>query len=203
MLILALGLRRMQQDRARFDRYYYHTNAFFSEILRSGNFSSTVKETTAYDALYWVPGRWRPHVWASFVQLERAIPLGRFVVLALLLLWILSWRDVSPAVFSACLILFIVVKNLSILAFTRNDLAPPPLNKFMQSNFNWGITRGFVNLKWTLPLIVGLLPVGWLDSEFSFASVWKWALFDSLCAFIFAMGVTYGTAYRTRNAFSG
>ena len=203
VLILALGLRRMYQDRSVFDRYYYHTNAFFSEILRSGSFSSTVKETTAYDALYWVPIRWRAHVWASFVQLERAIPLGRFVVLAILILWILSWRNVTPAVFSACLMLFVVAKNLSILGFTRHDLAPPQMNQFMQSSFNWGITRGFVNLKWTLPLIVGLLPVGWLDTDFSFAALWKWALIDSLCAFIFAMGVTYGTAYRTRNAFSG
>ena len=203
VLLIAWSLNKTRQDQGVFDQNYYHTNAFFGELLRSGNFTSTVKETTPYEALYWVPHRWRPHVWASLVQLERAVPLGRFVVLALLLLWILAWRDVSQPVFSACLVLFVVAKNLSILAFTRVDLASPLLNQKMQSLFHWAITRGFVNLKWTLPLIVGLLPIGWLDSEFPFSAIGKWALIDSLCAFLFAMGVTYGTANRTRNAFSG
>lgn len=203
LIMLAWSGRKLYQLRIHFDRYYYHTNAFYGEMLRSGSFLSTVKETTPFEALYWVPSRWRPHVWASFVQLERAVPIGRFVVLSILLIWILAWSDVSQPVLSACLLLLIVAKNLSILVFRRGDLAAPLLTHSMQSYFHWSITRGFVNLKWTLPLSVSLLPVAWLDSEFHFSSLGLWTLADIFCSFIFAFCITYGTTYRERPVLSG
>ena len=199
LLMLCWTLRKLHQVRPHFDRYYYHTNAFYGEVLRTGSFTSNVKETTPYQGLYWVPTRWRPHTWASLVQIERVVPIGRFIVFAISFLWILSWRDAAPETVSTYLLLVIAGKNLSILAFNRRDLAAPLLTQFMQSPLNWSITRGFVNLKWTLSLAVGLLPLIWLDSSFSLQAGLFWVSVDILCSFIFAFFITYGSK---RNAFA-
>lgn len=202
LLMLIWSLRKLRVLRKDFDRFYYHTNAFYSEFLRTGSFTSQVKETTPYGGLYWVPSRWRPHTWASLVQLERALPIGRFVVVAIVFLWILSWRNASPATLTAYLALLIVGKNLSVLVFSRPILAAPLLTRVMQSTFHWGMTRGFVNLKWSLSLAVGFLPMIWLDTALDWQTASLWVLADILCSFIFAFCITYGTAKRERNAFA-
>ena len=199
LLMLGWSLRRVRSLRNQFDRYYYHTNAFYGEVLRAGSFTSEIKETTSYEGLYWIPPRWRPHTWASLVQLERVIPIGRFIVIAIAFLWILSWRNVSIGTLTAYLLLVLVGKNLSILFFNRKDLAAPLLTHTMQSPIEWGITRGFVNLKWTLPLAVGLLPLMWLDSSFDWQVGLLWVIADIMCSFIFALFITYGSE---RNAFA-
>lgn len=201
-VMLIWSIRKLGILRKSFDRFYYHTNAFYGEILRTGSFTSQVKETTPYNGLYWVPSRWRPHTWASLVQLERALPIGRFVAVAIAFLWILSWRNTSMTTLTAYVTLLIVGKNLSVLVFTRPILAAPLLTHSMQSTFNWGITRGFVNLKWSLSLAVGLLPMVWLDSALSWQTATLWVCADILCSFIFALSITYGTAKRERNAFA-
>lgn len=199
ILMLGWSIRKLRKVQPYFDRYYYHTNAFYGEVLRTGSFTSKVKETTSYAGLYWVPTRWRPHTWASLVQLERLVPIGRFVAMALACLWILSWRNASLETLTAFLLLVVIGKNLSVLIFNRKDLAAPLLSHAMQSPLNWSITRGFVNLKWTLSLFVGLLPMIWLDSSISLQYSLLWVLTDILCSFIFALFITYG---RERNAYA-
>ena len=199
LIMLGWSLRKIRLLRPHFDRFYYHTNAFYGEVLRTGSFTSEVKETTPYKGLYWVPMRWRPHTWASLVQLERVIPIGRFVVIAITFLWILSWRNASVETLTAYLTLVLVGKNLCILFFNRKDLAASLLTHAMQSTLGWSITRGFVNLKWTLSLAVGLLPLTWLDSSVSWQFGLTWVLADMLCSFIFALFITYGSK---RNAFA-
>ncbi len=199
ILMLGWSIRKLRKIQPDFDRYYYHTNAFYGEVLRTGSFTSKVKETTSYEGLYWVPTRWRPHTWASLVQLERLVPLGRFVAMALACLWILSWRNASLETLTAYLLLIVIGKNMSVLIFNKKDLAAPLLSHAMQSPLNWSITRGFVNLKWTLSLFVGLLPMIWLDSSISLQYSLLWVLADILCSFIFALFITYG---RERNAYA-
>ncbi len=202
LFFLVLSVRKVRRLRDVFDRYYYHSNAFYGEVLRSGSFTDGVKETTVYEALYWVPLKWRPHVWASLVQLERAVPVGRFLLIALAFVWILSIRDASPALLSVCLLLIVAGKNLSILSFNRPDLAAPLLVRSMQSPFDWSMTRSFVNLKWTLLFIVCLLPVAWLDPDFSGPAAAGWVLGDFLASFVFAFLITYGWMHRERYAFA-
>ena len=203
LLLFGWSVHRLFRSHRSFDRYYYHTNAFYSEVLRSGSFSAEVKETTPYEALYWVPSRWRPHTWAQLVQLERAIPLSRFVILGILFLWIIAWTDASQALIFAILMLLITGKNLSVFIFTRNDLSARSLSQSLQSVNDWGITRGFVNLKWTLALAVGLTPIVWLKQDVSLQIASMWVLADIICSFLFAWCITYGTAYRERNAYPG
>ena len=203
LILVGVAFVKLYRLRPHFDRYYYHTNAFYGELLRSGSFITTVKETTPYEALYWVPDRWRPHVWASLVQLERAIPLGRFAAMAMAGIWILSWTNASQAVLSVCLLGILLAKNLSVLTFSRQDLSAMLLRHTMQSVHDWGITRGFVNLKWTVLIAVSLVPVAWLDSGFTWQHGLLWIGADISLSFSLAWIITYATTRNERNVYAG
>ncbi|MGI9174182.1 MAG: hypothetical protein ACR2GR_02525, partial [Rhodothermales bacterium] len=73
---------RLVQVRPVYDRHYYHTNAFYGDVFRSaGGVRVASREPSAYEAVYWVPPRWKPHVWAGLRQLDRRLPLGRFIII--------------------------------------------------------------------------------------------------------------------------
>ncbi len=165
---------RAQQARATYDRHFYQTNAFYREALGGGGLRAQAREPIAYDALYWVPHRWRPAVWASIRQFDRVLPLGRLVALGHGLLWLLCWQGVPSTIIAAYVLLFIVAQNAACYVLSRPDLSPPVFQITRASPTYWMIVRFFVNLRWALPFALSLGLVAWLDPTFGVTDAVFW-----------------------------
>lgn len=193
---------RLMRLRTSFDRHFYCTNAFYGELFSSGGVRAGEPRPLPYAGVYWSPRRWRPHVWAGLQQLDRRLPLGRFLVLGYLLLWIFFFQQASPNVITAYLFLLITAKNGSVFALTTEALSAPSFHLWLQEPSHWAVARFFVNLRWTLLFVFTLATVAVFDAQFSWGSVLLWTVVDMALAGLTAALATYleeGT-YRTRHA---
>lgn len=198
-LLLGWVTLRLFQGVHRHDRDYYATNAFYGEIFRgAGGVRISAREAVPYSAVYWSPKRFKPHVWATLRQLDRTLPLGRMMVVAHGLLWILFYNDASAYTVTAYLLLIIATKNTASYVLTQPTLAPMPFHLARQSNLGWIITRFLVNLRWTLPLLMSLLIVALFDPSLSYTSAFGWTALDVIAGLVTAFLFTYRTEHRYR-----
>ncbi len=202
-LLFARAFQRLWQHRPAYDHAFYATSAFYREIFQSeGSARVADREPIPYDAVYWVPRWLKPAVWASLRQMDRRLPLGRFVIVGHVLLWFLFFQDAAMNAISTYLVLFLLAKNAAVYVLTRRGLAPQAFHLTIQAPLRWVATRFFVNLRWTLSVLLSLLLVAFFDGTFSYLDALAWTALDVLIAFVCAALVTYGTEfqYRTRYA---
>lgn len=174
----------------RFDRAFYATNAFYSEVF-AGGVRTVEKRAVPYASLYWVPARWRPPVWAGLRQLDRRLPLGRFVALGLAVLGLLFYLDVAARQVQAYLALLILAKNAAVGLLVTAALAPPAFQLGLLPLRGWIVTRWLANLRWTPPLLATFVLIAWLDpSAFGLLDAGFWIAFDVLAALLAAVFFT-------------
>lgn len=191
-MAMAWTVLRAVKLRQSFDRYYYHTNAFYNELFKRGSISITDRAPVSYDAVYWVPAKWRAHTWASLLQFDRILPVGRFMTMGVVVYWILSTQNPpGTPVNSVFLLLMLVTKNLTVVTLTKPRLAPDLIEATFQSRAGWSMTRFFVNLRWTMPAGLALLAVAFFSSQLSYLDVGLWVAVDVVLAFLAAWGITY------------
>jgi hypothetical protein len=179
-LASAYGLRRAA---ATFDRAYYHTDALYREVLHVTPLDADAREPVAYDAVYWVPHRWRPLAWASLRQMDRRLPLGRIVALLHAALWLVVWRGGADAALAVSLL---AVTLAPILAGTRGQGAnawPGDWSAWLASPKDWAMARGFVALRWLAPLVATLLGLVYLAGTLALEDAAAWALLYAALAF--------------------
>ncbi len=194
VLLLGWTLRAGFSIRHIFDRYYYHTNAFYGEIFKRGSLRVSDREPVSYDAIYWVPRAWRAHTWASLLQLDRVFPVGRFMAITLVVYWIVALQNPPGSLVSTIYLLIVIcAKNLTVFALTQRRLAPDLIEATFQSKAGWSMTRFFVNLRWTLPLCGALCLVAWISDGFTYTDAFRWTVLDAALSFLFAWIITYGT----------
>jgi hypothetical protein len=200
LVLLAWSGYRIGRRKSLFDRHFYCTNAFYREIFRSaGRGSVSDSRPLPYESLYWVPARWQPHVWASLRQLDRRLPLGRFIAAGHVLLWFLVYQDATPTVLTAYLLIFSAGKNGVVGLLATRPFAPPSFQLRQQSAPDWMISRFFVNLRWTFPWGVSLLLVAFFDTSFTYRAALGWTGLDILLALVTAAAVTWRVEGRFRS----
>lgn len=188
LLLLLWSAYRLRGGMPAFDRHFYSTNAFYREIFRTdGRARMSDSRPLPYEALYWVPTRWRPHVWVSLRQLDRRLPLGRFVALGHALFWILIYQEAASTVVAAYLFIFSAAKNGVVVLLSTPPFAPQPFQLMHQSTVGWTVTRFFVNLRWTFPLLLSLLLVALLDDSFTYRAALGWTGVDVLLSLLTAV----------------
>lgn len=203
VLLCARAAQRLASHVPRYDRAFYATSAFYSEIFRSaGGTRVADREPIPYDAVYWVPHALRPAVWAGLRQMDRRLPLGRFIIVGHVLLWVLFFQDAAMDAIATYLVLFFLAKNAAVFVLTRRGMAPPAFHLTLQSPARWIITRFFVNLRWTLSVLISLILVAFFDSAFGYTDALLWTAFDVLLAMISALLVTYGAEFQYRTRFA-
>ncbi|MEM6647455.1 MAG: hypothetical protein AAF730_14520 [Bacteroidota bacterium] len=191
-LFLVYTLARITILASTFDRHYYHTNAFYTEIFRSsGGVRASDREPLPFAALYWVPMRWRTYVWSMLRQLDRRLPIGRSIALGHLLLWALFYQGTDPAFIYAYLLAFALAQNLVIFLTAQPALAPPAFQLSLQTPLHWWITRVFINLRWALPWALSLLAVAWATNSFAYPEVWPWVAYEVVLALVTAALATF------------
>lgn len=177
-----------------FDRYYYHTNAFYGEVFSGGTVQVTERDPIAYDAVYWVPKRWKAHAWAGLLQIDRVFPIGRFLTIALILYVIVFIQNPPGSLVNTIVLgVIICVKNMTIYLLTTPKMAPDLIERTFQSKAGWSMTRFFINLRWTLPLGAFLIFVAWFSSSFAYQTAAGWIVLDIILALVFAWSITFAT----------
>ena len=167
---------RLWRARPAYDRHFYHTTAFYAEVLGGGTVAATDREPVPYDALYWVPTRWRPATWASVRQLDRRLPLGRIVAVAHLGLWLFCIRGVAPAFITTYLLVVMTGQVAACAVLGTSSAAPRSFQRALQSVGDWMGTRTFVNLRWFGPHVGSLALVALFGDAYGFAWVGTWAV---------------------------
>ena len=202
--LLAVGMGfRLGRGRPSYDRHYYHTNAFYGDLFQSaGGVRVASREPITYEAVYWVPPRWKPHAWAGLRQLDRRLPLGRFVLLGHLFLWLLFLQDAAAGTIAAYLLLFIAAQNAAVYVLAMPALAPLPFGLLHQSPLDWVATRFFVNLRWALPMALSLSLVALFDADVHLGTVLGWTGLDLAFALVIAWLVTYAHEFRYRRRYA-
>lgn len=195
--LLAWAAARLARQAPRFDHLFYSTNALYAELLRASG-AREGREPVRAEAVYWAPRALRPHVWAGLVQLDRRLPLGRLVALAVLVLWGLRAQGASAGAVGAYLAVVLLLKNGAVGLLASEALAPPAFQLALQRPAGWALTRAFVSLRWTLPLALALLALVIFDPAFSLAQALLWVGMDVLAAFLLAALVTNAAEARYR-----
>ncbi len=202
LVLCASAALRIARARRIYDRHFYHTTAFYREVLGSGEAHVQARAPVAYEAVYWTPHRWRPAVWASLRQFDRLLPLGRLVVLGHGLLWLLFLQGAGAPVVTAYLLLFVAAQNAACLVLARPSAAPGAFQVAQQSPFDWTMTRFFVNLRWTLPFALSLGLVALFDRAFGPGDVLLWTGLDVAAALAAAALATWAREGAVRRRYA-
>jgi len=200
-LVLAWVGLRMLRKRGAFDRHFYQTNAFYREVLGAGSIQAREREPVTFDALYWVPARWRPATWASLRQLDRMASLGRLVAVAHLVLWTLCIQGAPPDAVGGYLLLVFALQNAACAALVTREAAPPPFQVAVQSATDWWGTRTFVNLRWLAPHAASLGLVVLFDPTYGWTWAGLWIVVDAVFAVTAAGIATAATEGRLRKQY--
>lgn len=201
LAVLTAGIVDVSRLRRRADAEIFHTQAFFDELLRMyGGVRTAEQEALSYGTIYWAPRRYRPAIWATLVQMDRRVPLGRLVAAGHFFLWVLMWNQgYGPAVVGY-LLMFALAKNMAPALIARQDAAPPSFHRLMQSVPDWVWTRTFVCLRWTLPWALSLGVISVFADSFPIAYVLLWTAVDAACAVGASILITILTEQRHRRA---
>lgn len=175
LLVTWVGI-RLWRCRPQYDRHFYHTTAFYDEVMGGGALHADGREPIPYDGLYWVPFRWRPPTWASLRQLDRRLPLGRLVALAHAGLWLLCIRGLPPTLITGFLVVLLIAQTATCGLLTRPAVAPRSFQYTQQSIFDWIGTRTFVNLRWLAAHVGSFALVAIFSDTYDFSWVATWTV---------------------------
>ena len=175
-----------RRARLQFGTAYYHSNAFFREVFAGGRLLQQKARDFPYAATYWVPSRWRPSVWMTLTQLDRRLPLGRMMTLAHAILWILFFRDVDALLVGSYLATLIVAQKATIGLCMQPTMRPRRFAHQFSSRFDNAMLHGFVNFRWTFPMLFSLGLIAFFDASFTLPQALMWTGADALLSFAFA-----------------
>lgn len=205
LLLLGWAGLRLWRHQSTYDRHFYQTTAFYEEVLGGGSPTATgagARDPLPYDALYWVPSRWRPATWASLRQIDRRLRLGRLVALAHAGLWLLCLREVSPSLVGGYLFTVFTAQSATCGLLTTSATAPLRFQHARQSLLDWGVTRTFVNLRWLVPNAGSLALVALFSDVYGVDWVVTWTGISIALALGAAAVVTLGHEGRLRRRFA-
>ncbi len=201
-VLLGYSLLRLLRRVPQYDRDFYATNALYVEVLTAGGVRETMREPLRPESVYWAPRALRPYVWASLVQLDRRLPLGRLFALGVLGLFVLLARGAPGSVLAGTLLLGLGAKNAAVFCLAAPPLAPPAFDLALQSPAGWVATRALVNLRWTLPLALALGLAALVSDAVTALDLLLWSGVDVALALVTAWLATYAADLRYRRRFA-
>jgi hypothetical protein len=192
---------RLLRHRDAFDRHYYHTNAFYDEVLGGGSVGPSTREPVEIGSLYWIPTRFRPAAWMSLRQLDRRLPLGRLVALGHVVFWILLAQDAASAAVTSTLLLIVGLQNGVIGLLAGERMSAPTLQLTLHSPLHWWAARTLANLRWMAPLLASLALVATVSNALPWSSLALWGGVNLVAALLAAGLATIAVEGRTRRQF--
>ena len=137
-------------------RYYYHTNAFFSEFFRESQDGNEQESVRTVDQLWWVPARLKPHVWQLTLQTDRIVPAGRTIAAAHAALLFVAYQKPDGDFLFMLWTGFALVHHLFIPLSAREDVAPGWLTQWIAGFGTMVLSRAWMQIRWVLPMLIGM-----------------------------------------------
>ncbi len=191
VLFLVYAGFRLSREIGRFDRLYYQSDAFYDELFTNpvtGTGESRAPAT--YEAIYWVPSRWRAAVWTQIIQLDRKRPIGRIIALLSFTYWLLIWLGTPESWHAGWLIFWILAKNMLAWPVAGSSLSPPVFHWWMMPPGDWVVARFFLQTRWTPALVLTIAAAALFSSAVSLQSALVWAGADVVVSIITAWIIT-------------
>lgn len=149
-IAMAVNLRDVQEQ------CFYTTNAFYKEFFGSDLQGETVVERRKVEQLWWVPSPIRANVWQFLQQIDRKIPAGRAVAVGHLFIWYFAYQRVNEEFIIALWVLFAIAHQLFIVFTLQQQIAPSWLLRWIDSGFNWFLSRVWMQVRWIVPLLLSM-----------------------------------------------
>ena len=189
------GLQLYHQG-SHYDRLYYQSDAFYDELFTNPSTGMRdSREPAGYEAIYWVPQRWRPAVWSQIIQLDRKRPMGRIIALLSFTYWLLIWLGVPEAWFSGWLVFWVFSKNMLAWPASDSRISPPVFHWWMMPPHDWVIARFFMQIRWTLTLFLTIGIAAVMSGAVAWTEVFAWTLFDLVISAGTAWMITRSNEY--------
>ncbi|MDI6402813.1 hypothetical protein QLX67_12470 [Balneolaceae bacterium ANBcel3] len=191
ILFLGYVAIRIRSNLFRYDRLFYQSDAFYSELMgQSLGKTGEARKPAPYKAIYWVPSRWRHAVWTQTVQMDRKRPMGRIIALFCILFWLLLWLGSPMSWVYAWLAIFILSKNLLLWPVSETSLSPPVFQWWIMGTTDWILARFFLQLRWIPPLILTLGAAALFSDSFRWIDAGYVIAFDVCISCITSWGFT-------------
>jgi hypothetical protein len=155
-LILLYGIGKIHRHSDEAVRNYYSTNAFFREFFGANLKGEETASRREVEQLWWVPARWRMHVWQFLVQSDRKIPAGRVVAAGHLLVLFIAYQRPDPEFLTIIWLIFALLHHLLMLLTFQPEFAPAWLMRWIDSASAWFFSRFWMQLRWVIPLLLGM-----------------------------------------------
>lgn len=167
-------------------RYYYSTNAFFSEFFRESQDGDAQESVKTADQLWWVPARLRPHVWQLTLQTDRIVPAGRTIFAAHVAMLFVAYQKPDGDFLFMLWMGFALLHHLFIPLSARDDVAPGWLIQWIAGETTMVLSRVWMQVRWVLPLLIGMNVQHFIFGVLEFRLQLLLILFYLLSAFIVA-----------------
>ncbi|MBP3191145.1 hypothetical protein [Natronogracilivirga saccharolytica] len=182
---------RLGREAKRYDRLYYQSDAFYDELFTNPSTGTKEsREPAGYDAVYWVPGRWRPAVWSQIIQLDRKRPMGRIIALLSFTYFLLIYLGVPESWHSGWLIFWILSKNMLAWPASQKAMSPPLFHWWMMPPHDWIAARFFLQLRWTFVLLLTTAAAALFSGAVTWTAVGIWIILDVFVSLLSAVVLT-------------
>ncbi len=203
VLFLGYSGFRLRRETGRFDRLYYQSDAFYDELFTNPvTGAKESRDPATYEAIYWVPPRWRAAVWTQIIQLDRKRPMGRIIALLSLTYWLLIWLGTPESWHAGWLVFWILSKNMLAWPVEGPSLSPPVFHWWMMPPGDWMIVRFFLQTRWTLALILTVAAAALFSAAVSWQSVMIWAGADVIVSVASAWLITRNNEFAFKNQYA-
>lgn len=182
---------RLSSEMKRYDRLYYQSDAFYEELFTNPvTGTKESREPAGYDAIYWVPQRWRPAVWTQVIQLDRKRPMGRIIALLSFTYFLLIYLGVPESWHSGWLLFWILSKNMLAWPSSQPPMSPPLFHWWIMPPKDWIAARFFLQQRWTLALLLTTGAAALFSESVGWITVGYWILLDIAVALATAIILT-------------
>ncbi len=203
VLFLGFAGYRLGREVRSYDRLYYQSDAFYDELFTNpATGTKESRQPATYESIYWVPERWRAAVWTQIVQLDRKRPMGRIIALLTFTYWLLIWLGTPVTWHAGWLLFWIIAKNMLAWPVSVSAVSPPLFHWWMMPSGDWMIARFFLQIRWTLALLLTVSTAALFSDSVSWSAVWMWTLVDMAVSAISAWLLTRNNEFAFRKRYA-
>lgn len=185
LIILMIALISWMSLFKNFHREYYHSTGFYNELFRNpGGKADSGRDPIPYSALYWVPPVIKPQLWLTLRQMDRKLPIGRYLIIGFIFYWSLIYGGIlnTDLMFTLPL-LFILIKNVIILKMDVQPFSNISYRNQLSTEFGWFWVRFFIGVRWMIPIHLTLLMTIYFVDNIQL-SCWNWWMLTDLSSLI-------------------
>lgn len=188
---------------SQYDRLFYQSDAFYDELFTNPvTGTNEDREPARYDAVYWVPSRWRAAVWTQMVQFDRKRPMGRLIALLSFTYWLLIWFETPGSWHAGWLFFWILSKNMLAWPVSGPSISPPVFHWWMMPPSDWVAVRFFLQTRWTLALALTVAVAAFFSESANWPMVWHWVLVDMLVSALTAWLFTINNEFAFKKKYA-